>query len=594
MEAPAISGAERWADAISAAQLFTIDPHGLGGISLRAMPGPVRDIWLQTFRTLLSPDAPVRRLPLHAGDDRLLGGLDLTATLNSGRPIAQTGLMSEADGGVVMAAMAERLSPSTAAHLSAALDSGEVALERDGFGLRTPARIGVIALDEGLAEDERPPAPLVERLAFHLDLNPIALGDTVSEAADADTIEDARTRLSSVEADDHVLEMLCGTALALGIATLRAPLLALKAARASAALADRKQVSDDDVTLAARLVLAPRATMLPIQEAPPEDQPPPEEPPTDSPDESKEDSSTDQGPMEDRVLEAVLAAIPPGLLAQLRSEDRRRGAERDAGRAGAIETSLKRGRPIGTRPGDPRNGARLNVVDTLRAAAPWQPLRKRTEQQNSGRIAIRSDDFRITRFKRRSQTTTIFVVDASGSAALNRLAEAKGAIELLLAESYVRRDQVALIAFRGECAELLLPPTRSLVRAKRSLAALPGGGGTPLAAGLDAARLLGDAAARSGDTPVIVVLTDGRANIARDGQPGRKQAGEDAATAARALRTCGWSSLLVDVSPRPRVDAKELAKEMGAHYQPLPRADARALSQAVRTAQSAPLAASAA
>ena len=104
-------------------------------------------------------------------------------------------------------------------------------------------------------------------------------------------------------------------------------------------------------------------------------------------------------------------------------------------------------------------------------------------------------------------------MDASGSSALHRLAEAKGAIELLLASCYVRRDRVALVAFRGQSAELLLPPTRSLVRAKRSLASLPGGGGTPLAAGIDVSLLLADAVQRRGGTPTIVLLTDGRANV---------------------------------------------------------------------------------
>jgi magnesium chelatase subunit D len=176
---------------------------------------------------------------------------------------------------------------------------------------------------------------------------------------------------------------------------------------------------------------------------------------------------------------------------------------------------------------------------------------------------------------------TIFVVDASGSAALHRLAEAKGAVELLLADCYVRRDQVALIAFRGNAAELLLPPTRSLARAKRSLAGLPGGGGTPLAAGLDAAFALTDLIRRKGQTPTVIVLTDGRANIARDGGQGRPRAEEDAISAARQLRTAGVRTVLVDTSPRPGPLAEQFAKEMGARYLPLPHADAATLSKAV-------------
>jgi magnesium chelatase subunit D len=197
------------------------------------------------------------------------------------------------------------------------------------------------------------------------------------------------------------------------------------------------------------------------------------------------------------------------------------------------------------------------------------------------RVLVRKDDFRISRFKQRSETATIFVVDASGSAALHRLAEAKGAVELLLADCYIRRDQVALIAFRGQIAELLLPLTRSLARAKRSLAGLPGGGGTPLAAGLDSAFALTDLIRRKGQTPTVILLTDGRANIGRDGAPGRPRAEEDAMAAARQFRAAGISAVLVDTSSRPGPAGAQLASEMGARYLPLPHADATALSKAV-------------
>jgi magnesium chelatase subunit D len=223
----------------------------------------------------------------------------------------------------------------------------------------------------------------------------------------------------------------------------------------------------------------------------------------------------------------------------------------------------------------------------LRAAAPWQALRRKQQGDGSSgvkRIAVRPEDFRITHYTHRSETLTVFVVDASGSSAVHRLAEAKGAVELLLADCYVRRDHVALIAFRGQNAEMLLPPTRSLPRAKRCLAALPGGGGTPLAAALDAARELSDLARRKGQTPVVVFMTDGRANVARDGRQGRETAEADAASAARAIRALGLTSLMVDTSPSPHPAARRLADGMGAQYLPLPRADAVTLSKAVRAA----------
>jgi magnesium chelatase subunit D len=232
----------------------------------------------------------------------------------------------------------------------------------------------------------------------------------------------------------------------------------------------------------------------------------------------------------------------------------------------------------------------LNIIETLRAAAPWQRLRRveaamhPNEKHRPARIEVRRADFHVTRFKQRAETTTIFVVDASGSAALHRLAEAKGAVELLLADCYVRRDRVALLAFRGIRAELLLPPTRSLARAKRSLASLPGGGGTPLAAGIDAAIALADAAQRKGETPVVIFLTDGRANVARDGKGGRARAEEEALTAGRMLRMAGLTAMLVDTSPQPQPQARRLATEMSAAYLPLPHAGAMAISRAVRSA----------
>ncbi len=570
--------ASPWQTAVQAAALAAIDPLGTGGIALRAGHGPVRTRWLALLRELLPDGTPWRKLPLNIADARLLGGLDLAATLQAGRPVMERGLLAEAEGGVVLLAMAERIPGGLAARLAAALDGG-----------RGPA---LVALDEGASDDERTPPALLDRLAFHLDLTWTGAREPEGDVPTPDAISTARGRLPTVQAGDAVTAALCGTAAALGVASVRAPLMALRVARAAAALAGRDTVSEADAALACRLVLAPRATVLPVAEPSQEAQEPPEtqEPqgedsaPRPPQPEQQPDAADDPTPgaMGDILLQA---AIPAGLLAQLQSAAPRQAARTPPGVAGAAQAG-RRGRPAGIRPGDPRGPDRLNLIETLRAAAPWQRLRAgpQSDPRSHNRLQIRRDDFRVTRLVQRAETTTVFIVDASGSLAFNRLAEAKGAVELLLAECYIRRDRVAVVAFRGKSAELLLPPTRSLVRAKRGLAGLPGGGGTPLAAGIDAGFLLADAIRRRGGTPSLVLLTDGRGNVAQDGRGGRDRAQADAMQAARAVRRAGMAALLVDTSPRPGPAGQLLAAEMGARYLPLPYANAATLTQAVRGA----------
>ncbi|MFN3671532.1 MAG: magnesium chelatase subunit D [Bosea sp. (in: a-proteobacteria)] len=571
-EAPSL-----WARAELAIALLALDPAALGGVTLRAPAGPVREALLARLTELLGAQ-PQRRLPTAISDARLLGGLDLTATLAAGRPVAERGLLAEADGGVIVAAMAERMTPALAARIATVLDTGTVAAAREGAPLPCSSRIGVLALDEGISPEERPPSALTERLALMLDLDALSHRDVEPARFTRADLTDARPRLASVEIGDDALEALCAAGLALGIGSARAPLQAVKTARMIAALLGRAQVAQEDAALAAALVLAPRATQIPAEPDSDEALPPPE-PPEAPPPESDAPAQDRPSELEDVVLEAAQAAIPAGLLAQLLAQGGRARSQA-AGKAGLYQASAMRGRIIGSKAGDLRGGARLDVVETLRAAAPWQALRRREQPGRVGLI-IRRDDFRIARYRQRSETATLFVVDASGSSALQRLAEAKGAVRLLLAECYIRRDEVALIAFRKAQAELILPPTRSLVAAERALAALPGGGGTPLAIAIGAAAALADAVRRKGRTPALVFMTDGRANIDLDGQPGRVKAQADAMQAARGLRAGGLSALLIDTSPQPQPHAAALAQEMGARYVPLPHADAAGVGRAV-------------
>jgi magnesium chelatase subunit D len=601
LDAPAV-----WADAVHAAALLAVDPQGLGGIVVRAGAGPVRERWLQALRAQWPAKKALRRMPMGIADERLLGGLDLAATLRSGKPVAQRGLLAESDGGVVLVSMAERLSAATAARLCAALDLGEVSFERDGLSSRWPARVAVVALDESTADDAPPAAALQERLAFIIDLQSLSLRDCeglrLDASDDATDIAQARRQLTAVTMDDALLRAICGTALQLGVNSLRASQHAVRAARAAAALRGDSQVSEADALLATRLVLAPRATRRPsapeeaqeqtqeqaqaqaqeqAQAQALEPEQPAQEPPPQAQRDDNSPSPQEQQTkaIEDRLVEATVAALPAGLLAAMLGGD----GGQQSGRVGALTSSPRFGRPVGTRRGGPRGGARLNLIETLRAAAPWQRLRAAAAPERAGRLLIHADDLRVSRLQQRAATATLFVIDASGSSALHRLAEAKGAVNLLLADCYVRRDQVAVIAFRGKSAELLLPPTRSLVRAKRCLAGLPGGGGTPLAAGLQAALLLSRQVRRSGATPIVVLLTDGRGNVALNGDGGRAKAEEDALAVAKQLRAARLTTLLVDTSAQPAPAAQKLAQALAAHYRALPYAGAAALQAAVKS-----------
>ena len=542
--------------------LLAVDPGGLRGLWLRARSGPARDAVLAA----LAPLTP-RKLHPAMGAEALDGGLDLSATLATGHRVQQDGLLAR--DGYLTLTMAEACPPGLSVRLGQALDA------RPGLAL--------IALDEAAEEGEGLPNALADRLGLFLDLDGLALADLGDLTLPLPAIATARARLAHIATPPEALAQLTTVAERLGIDSLRAPLMALACARAHAALRGADAVSEADLRAGAELVLAHRATQLP--EPAPEGEPePPPPPPEGQGQESQPDQTPDRLP-EEMLIEAARAALPPGLIARLQAA---RLARRSAGArsgAGARRKSLARGRPLPSRPGKPGSGARIDVIATLRQAAPWQRMRaKMFPQAPAGRLILMPADLRIRRYQDRTDRVLIFVVDASGSSAVARLAEAKGAVELMLAEAYATRDHVALVTFRGRGAELALPPSRSLVQAKRGLAGLPGGGGTPLPAALKCALEAAAQARAHGMTPTLALLTDGRGNIALDGSANRAQAAEEATGLARAIAAAGIPALVIDTSLRPQPALAELARAMGAERIALPRADACALSATLNAA----------
>jgi magnesium chelatase subunit D len=543
-----------WDRAQAAVTALAVDPAGLRGLWLRARSGPLRDRVVQALAAL---PLPQRRLHPGVDDATLYGGVDLSATLASGHLVRAAGLL--ASPAAVILTMAERCPAGLAARLARVLDD-------PGFCL--------VALDEGAEPDEALAPALADRLALFLDLDGIPAADTFPLTLDSDLLTQARARLADVRIDPKAVETLTRLAAAMGIASLRAPLLTLATARALAAWRDEATPSEDTLRHAAELTLAHRGTLPDAAE--PETSPPPPEP--DQPDSAEpETRQSADTPPDEMLLDAIRAALPPDLLARL-AVARATRAAKGSGGSGDARNGNHRGRPLPPRPGTPGSGKRIDLVSTLRAAAPWQPLRRKTALVDKPGLHIRQSDLRLKRYVETSDRVLIFTVDASGSSALARLAEAKGAVELLLAQAYARRDHVALIAFRGDSAELLLPPTRSLVQTKRRLAGLPGGGGTPLATGLQLALLTALQTRARGMTPTIALLTDGRGNIALDGSANRAQAEDDSHRLALGLRNSRVPTLVIDIATRPQPALRDLAARLDAPYLPLPRADAHRLS----------------
>jgi magnesium chelatase subunit D len=568
--------AARWA-----AALVAVDPSGLKGCLVYASGSEARQAWLTLLRRLFPPNAPFRTLPVNADRERVFGGLDLAATLATGTPVHQPGLLQTAAEGIVHIPASARLDVAVASELVARVDAA------DGHGA---------ILSAGAEPDDAAPQTslLANGLGLHVYLDgdataePDALmsGDLRIPPTDWTSIAAARAILKATNANDEIIASLAAAAWQLGISSLRPPLFAVRAARAAAALAGRFSVNEDDARLAAALVLAPRAAIMPAhEEAGQQEQPPARAPGGEAP---SQDRETRAGDLTEQLVRIARAAIPEGLLN--RKGQAGHGLRKNAalGKSGAMRVNFERGRRSGQVRGRLGSAAKVDLLATLRAAVPWQPMRRREGDRRDpqrandrGLLIVRADDLRLRRYKAGTQAVTIFAVDASGSTALARLSEAKGAVERLLAECYVRRDQAALIAFRGSAAQTLLPPTRSLTRAKRSLAALPGGGGTPLAAGIDAALAAAMAARRKGTMPLAVFLTDGKANVGRDGKGGRASAMADALASARAFKTQRVDGILIDTAPRPTDAAATIAGALGVRYVPLPNADAAAISKAV-------------
>ena len=539
-----------------------IDPS-LGSLSIRANYSTVREAFLSNLFALLRPNGFKKIYPFQNPTD-FAKSINMMDTLTFGVPKYNDDIFSSHNIALILTNTEK-------------MEKGLATFLREK--IKNNANKFFIALDES-ESNEIPSTNLSEDLNFSINLDGIRYRDLKKVSINRKKIAEARENLATVEVNKKILDYLIASAETFSVSNMHTIFSTLKVAKSLCAYKGNRSVSSGDINLAISLSMIHKAKQIPeLQQEEKEAATEQEQSRDDN--ESKANNSELNNKDKKMLIDALKISLPSNLIESLLSKNSQNINLGESAGSGEKNNNFSAGRPIPSINRKYSSDKRIDLIATLTKAIPWQKLRSSSGAKNR-KIIIYPQDIMIKRFEKQSERLLIFLVDASGSNAIGRLAEAKGAIEILLSDAYAKRDNVALISFSGLKADSLLLPTKSLVTAKKKLSSLPGGGATPLANGLLEAFNMAEAARPRNITPIIILLSDGRGNMSLDGVGDRVKSIQDTKYVASLIKRNAINNIFIDTSRRKTQMADELAMELNGHYFQLPMANSSTISKAVQ------------
>lgn len=580
-------------DRIKRALILNIINPNIGGVLISGEKGTAKSTLVRGFSNIID-SMDVVELPLNITEDRLVGSIDIKKAVNDGQKTFEKGILYKAHNQILYVDEINLLSEHIVNILLEVLSTGINVVEREGISYSHPSKfilVGSMNPEEGLLRPqlldkfglyveakgetnvENRTEIIRRRLEYEKNPKKFCLKWEKKDIKIKEIIDMGKEIIKRIKVEDEDYGFAVGLAKQGNCLGHRADIILIETAEAIAAFNQRNRIMEDDIKEAASYVLPHRIRELtPLEESE-----------TSMDDNRMERNNTENSPREDSdtvqkplpeeenmtsdtkkegIKESIEDIVGGKQKININMDFGKKFSNKGSGKRAKVKTDSSKGRYVKYKM--PKGKVKDIAFDaTLRVAA----CNQRNRDKKGMAICIKSQDIREKVREKHTGATILFTVDASGSmGAKRRMGAVKGAVLSLLKDAYQKRDNIGVIAFRKDKAEVLLNITRSVDLAEKCLKKLPTGGKTPLAAGLYSAYqvLKADKIKNPDSLQYLIIVSDGKANVPLKSE----NALEDAFIMGEKIRNEGIKTMVIDME-RNYIEygfAKELAKKMDSEY----------------------------